>query len=109
MNDASVNPSPEIFYPMRSYNKRHSKSDQRNKYLADQTSLDNLTWGYGKLACPGRHFAVNVTKMILARLLMEYDFKFPDNITSVPKVFFADEFLFTDPSAKIMMRRRQGE
>ncbi|KAI1359870.1 cytochrome P450 [Xylaria arbuscula] len=108
MNDASVNPNPETFDPMRSYNKRHASPDQRNKYLADQTSPDNLTWGYGKLACPGRHFAVNVTKLILAKLLMEYDFKFPENVTSGPKVFFADELLFADPSAKITIRRRRN-
>ncbi|KAI0503173.1 cytochrome P450 [Xylaria bambusicola] len=109
MNDASVTPRPEVFDPMRSYNKRHASPDQKNKHLADQTSPDNLTWGYGKLACPGRHFAVAVTKMILARLLVEYDFKFPGNVTSGPKVFFADELLFTDPTARIMMKRRRGE
>ncbi|KAI1428890.1 cytochrome P450 [Xylaria sp. FL1777] len=109
MNDPSVTPRPEVFDPMRSYRKRHSSADQMNKHLAGQTSPDNLGFGYGKLACPGRHFAVGVTKLVLARLLVEYEFKFPDHVTSRPKTLNADEFLFTDPGTKIMMRLRRGD
>ncbi|KAI0809657.1 cytochrome P450 [Xylaria sp. FL0064] len=107
MNDPSITPNPEVFDPMRSYVKRHSSPDQINKHLACQTSPDSLGFGYGKLACPGRHFAVDVTKMILARLILEYDFKFPDHISSPPKTVYADEMLFTDPNVKIMIRRRR--
>ncbi|KAI0429147.1 cytochrome P450 [Xylaria sp. FL1042] len=109
MNDPSVTPNPDVFDPMRSYAKRHSSPDQMNKHLAGQTSPDSLGFGYGKLACPGRHFAVNVTKMVLARLILDYEFKFPDNSPSRPKVLFADELLFTDPNIKIMTRLRQRQ
>ncbi|KAI0531543.1 cytochrome P450 [Xylaria digitata] len=105
-NDPSITPNPEVFDPLRSYNKRHSSPDQMNKHLAGQTSPDYLGFGYGKLACPGRHFAVNEIKLMMARLIMEYDFKFPDNMASRPRVMYTDEFMFTDPNARIMMRLR---
>ena len=36
---------------------------------------DSLEFGYGKHACPGRFFAVNEIKLILANLLLRFDFK----------------------------------
>ncbi|KAI0975020.1 cytochrome P450 [Xylaria arbuscula] len=107
MNDPSIMPNPEVFDPLRSYNKRHSSPDQMKKHMAGQPSPDSLLFGYGRLACPGRHYGVNVVKMILARLIIEYDFKFPDGITSSPKKLFADEILFADPNMKISIRLRQ--
>ncbi|KAI1293275.1 cytochrome P450 [Xylaria venustula] len=109
MIDPTIMSNPEVFDPLRSYNKRHSSPDQMKKHIAGQPSPDSLLFGYGRLACPGRHYAVNVIKLTLARLIVEYDFKFPDGITSCPKKFFADEILFTDPNMKISMRLRQRE
>ncbi|KAF2967351.1 hypothetical protein GQX73_g6208 [Xylaria multiplex] len=106
INDPSITPNPEVFDPLRSYVKRHSSPDQMNKHLAGQTSPDNLSFGYGKLACPGRHFGVNEFKLIMARLIMEYDFKLPDNATSRPRLISIDEFMFTDPKARVMMKLR---
>ncbi|KAJ8125482.1 hypothetical protein O1611_g8157 [Lasiodiplodia mahajangana] len=101
-NDPSVTPGPDIFDPMRSYVKRHSSPDQMNKHLAGQTHPDNLSFGYGKAACPGRQFAVNEIKMVMVKFITEYDFKFIDDHDSRPKTIDADEFTFTDPKAKIM-------
>ena len=35
-------------------------------------------FGYGPHACPGRFFATNEIKMLLARLILEFDFKNED-------------------------------
>lgn len=35
----------------------------------------SLTFGYGRHACPGRFFAVNEIKMIMATALLHYDMK----------------------------------
>lgn len=42
------------------------------------TNEQNLMFGYGRHACPGRFFAANEIKMILARLLLDFDFKNED-------------------------------
>ncbi|KAI1745273.1 cytochrome P450 [Xylaria scruposa] len=104
MNDPLTTPNPKAFDPMRSYRKRHSSSDQINKHLAGQTSPDNLSFGYGKLACPGRHFAINEMKLLLARFITQYDFKFPDSITSRPQNVYTDEFAMVDPKVRIMIK-----
>jgi cytochrome P450 len=63
---------------------RHSKlrengkaSDHaRNQFVT--TNEQNLNFGYGRHACPGRFFAANEIKMLVARLLLEFDFKNED-------------------------------
>jgi len=54
--------------------KAGSASDNaRNQFVT--TNEQNLFFGYGKHACPGRFFAANEIKMILARCILEYDIK----------------------------------
>ena len=43
----------------------------RNQFVT--TNEQNLGFGYGRHACPGKFFAANEVKMILARLLVTYD------------------------------------
>ncbi|KAI1130862.1 cytochrome P450 [Nemania abortiva] len=107
MNDASVTPNPEVFDPMRSYRKRYASPEQQHKFLAGQTSPDSLAFGYGKPACPGRYWAIGEIKLILARLILQYDFRFPEGVQSRPRTFYADENMFPDPNARIMMRLRE--
>lgn len=105
-NDPRVAPNPEVFDPMRSYRRRHS-GDNANltKFTAGMTNSDSLSFGYGGQACPGRYFAVGEIKMVMARLLSEFEFKLPDGKPR-PSIMYADENVFMDPSAKLMMRRR---
>ncbi|KAF5851676.1 hypothetical protein GGP41_000454 [Bipolaris sorokiniana] len=42
-----------------------------------------LNFGYGRHACPGRFFAANEIKMVLARMLLQYDVKMPDGKTDM--------------------------
>ncbi|KAI1470984.1 cytochrome P450 [Daldinia caldariorum] len=105
LNDPCVTPDPSTFDPMRSYRKRHSELDQRNKHLAGQTDINNLTFGYGKLACPGRAFAVGEIKAMLVKLLSEFEFRYPEG-KARPENMYVDENVFPDPSATIMMRKK---
>ncbi|KAI0161016.1 cytochrome P450 [Hypoxylon sp. FL1284] len=106
-HDPAVTPNPEAFDPMRSYRKRHSAPEHMNKYISTQLGDTNLTFGYGNQACPGRYFAVAEIKMIMVRLLSEFEFKFFDG-QSRPKSRYADENVYPDPDAKILMRRRRS-
>lgn len=45
----------------------------RNQFVT--TNEQNLMFGYGRHACPGRFFAANEIKMIVARMLLDFDFK----------------------------------
>ncbi len=39
---------------------------------------ENMSFGLGRHACPGRFFAANEIKLILARMLLEFDFSMPE-------------------------------
>lgn len=57
--------------------------------------LDNMHFGYGRLACPGRAFAASTLKLVLSRLVCEYEVRFeevkgggrPANVTDGENIF----------------------
>lgn len=108
VNDTSVTPSPDIFNPMISCNKRHASPQQRNGHLARQIRLDNLVCGYGNQSCHGRAFAVGEIKLMLTRLLSQCECRFPEHLRSRPTNLYADETVFADPNVKLMMKMRGG-
>jgi cytochrome P450 len=108
VNDPARINNPETFDPMRSYRKRYAGGDPESlhKFQAGQTNSNSLSFGYGGQSCPGRYFAVSEIKMLMARLMLEFEFKYPEG-KSRPKIMYADENVFMDPYAKIMMRKRR--
>jgi cytochrome P450 len=76
--DSEHYPDSETFDGFRSYKLRKGGSatdNARNQFVT--TNETNLTFGYGRHACPGRFFAANEIKMILARLVLDFDIKNP--------------------------------
>lgn len=105
--DPAITPDPFTFDPMRSYHRRYSSPDQHDRHQAVLTDVDNnLTFGYGNQACPGRFLGVAEIKMLVARLLTEFEFMYPEG-KSMPRTLGADENVFMDPSARLLMRKRK--
>ncbi|KAI1390889.1 cytochrome P450 [Hypoxylon trugodes] len=105
--DPAITPNPEVFDPMRAYRKRHSDPDQYDRNQAVLTDVNNnLTFGYGNQACPGRFLGVAEVKLLVARFITEFDFKYPEGKT-VPRTLSADENVFFEPSATLLMRKRK--
>ncbi|KAL9005166.1 MAG: hypothetical protein Q9188_002040 [Gyalolechia gomerana] len=48
------------------------------RYLSVATGPDSLEFGHGSHACPGRFFAMNVIKAVLAPVLLGYDLRLKD-------------------------------
>lgn len=94
-----------IFDPMRSYRKRY-ETGELNKHLAGMLEKEYQHFGYGRQACPGRFFAIGEVKMMMVKLLDEFEFKFPPG-KGRPNIFHADEFAFLNPFAKLMIRKRR--
>ncbi|RYP77686.1 hypothetical protein DL771_001054 [Monosporascus sp. 5C6A] len=67
---------------------------------------DVLTWGSGRWACPGRVVANMMIKILMVKLLDEYDFAFVNE--KKPSVMRIHEFLMLNPTAKIKVRRRES-
>jgi cytochrome P450 len=72
--DEAVWENAKSFDPWRMYRLRQ-KPGQENKHQFVMTTPTNLTFGHGKHACPGRFFAANEIKTLLALIVMLYDFR----------------------------------
>ena len=69
------------------------------------TDHNNLAFGYGKFACPGRFYAANEMKMMLALMLICYDIRFPDGCRR-PRNFTIDSDMYPDPATRLLIRKR---
>jgi cytochrome P450 len=75
------------------------------QYQFISVSKQNLGWGYGRHACPGRFFASNEIKMILVRILLEYDIKLPDGVEGRYPNIVRGMFISVDPTKDILFRK----
>jgi cytochrome P450 len=89
-SDDGVFEDADKFDSLRFYKLRQLKKEQTSGVKAAETvansqfvsvSESSLTFGYGRHACPGRFFAANEIKMILANLLLHYEIRNPDGVT----------------------------
>ncbi|KAI1325197.1 cytochrome P450 [Xylariaceae sp. FL0255] len=64
-----------------------------------------LTWGAGRAACPGRLIADAASKVLLLKLLDEYDFALIGGKSLERGAFH--EFVFFHPDNNILIKRRQ--
>lgn len=65
------------------------------------------TIAYARPHSPGRFFAVNEVKAILAHLLLNYDFKAPGDSKAVPDPIWFGGIRNCNPKAQIMVKRRK--
>ncbi|KAH3945336.1 hypothetical protein HBH53_144480 [Parastagonospora nodorum] len=80
--DSENYPDPDTFDGFRHSKLREggtATDHSRNQFVT--TNETNLGFGYGRHACPGRFFAANEIKMIVARLILNYDMKMPGDAT----------------------------
>lgn len=73
--DNDLFPDAEKFDGFRFYRLRQESAEARTSHQLLTVGKKDLTWGYGKHACPGRFMAEVVMKLMLAHFIMEYDVK----------------------------------
>ena len=100
--DESNYPDPTSFQPFRFVDKTKKENAGRK---VDMTAIhaDWLAFGYGRRACPGRFFATDVLKLLLAHIVVNYDVKLegarPDNL-------WVMTMCVPNPNGKVLFRRR---
>ncbi|KAF2169174.1 hypothetical protein M409DRAFT_52455 [Zasmidium cellare ATCC 36951] len=79
---------PNTFDGLRYYKMRNKLVDRgltekeaAGKYQFVSASDSSLAFGGGRRACPGRYFAGAEIKILLAKLLLQFDFRMPDGAT----------------------------
>lgn len=100
--DPRIHDNPKTYNALRSYNEdfaNHTARPFKNVYGED------FRWGAGRWACAGRFVASIVAKVILVKLLDEYDFQFVDGRRPTNSV--AHEFIFLNPEIDLLVRKRE--
>lgn len=105
LHDPEVTPNPEVFDGFRYYRARQRPNESTRHQFAT-TDGNNLHFGHGKYSCPGRFFASNEIKMILAHVLLKYEIKSPAG-QGRPKNLTAHEYIFPDPDGLIVCQERK--
>ncbi|OJK01308.1 hypothetical protein ASPACDRAFT_1879884 [Aspergillus aculeatus ATCC 16872] len=83
MQDESIYPDPHRFNGFR-FRQKREQAGHENKHQLVMTSAEHYGFGHGVRACPGRFFAANEIKILLAHLIMKYDIRFPDGQSRPP-------------------------
>ncbi|KAM0211496.1 hypothetical protein ACHAQD_010289 [Fusarium lateritium] len=96
----------KTFNPYRFLRMRETPGKDHMAHLVS-TSSDHLGFGHGVHACPGRFFASNEVKIALCHLIMKYEWKLMNDERPPP---CSHGMMFnTNPTAKLLIRRRQEE
>lgn len=99
--DPDLYPEPEKFDGFRFVQARGKPRDQ---YAA--SNMRSMAFGYGRHACPGRFFASHEIKMIMAYLLLNYEFRFPDGHQQRPHSTAVETQLLPSEDAIVCLRKK---
>jgi cytochrome P450 len=98
-------PNPEVFDGFR-FSKLREEPGHSTRHQLVSTGPDGLSFGHGTHACPGRFFAANEIKVVLAYLIQHYDIKLKDG-ESRPENMHRGAIVSPSPTGEVMLRKRE--
>ena len=103
--DESIYPRPDEFLPERfsRFDGKLYNHEEITMKTAATTEPTYAIWGHGKHACPGRFFAIDMIKMLVAYLISNYDIK---EMPERPKNVWIVDTPIPPRNAKIEIKRR---
>jgi len=99
--DPSLYKNPDVFDGLRFYEEERGA----NTFSHAVPNPGYLFFGYGSHSCPGRFFASNILKALLAHVVLNYDIKLTQ--ADRPANIYFGAFNRPDPSAKMLFRKRR--
>ncbi|CDO73437.1 hypothetical protein BN946_scf185013.g72 [Trametes cinnabarina] len=105
-HDDDVYADAMMFDPFRFARKREAEGESAKHQFAN-TSVDYVPFGHGKHACPGRFFAANELKAMLAYIVLNYDIKLGGDGKRPANLHWGWAIL-PDPNAEVLFRKRQA-
>ncbi|KAK7705394.1 hypothetical protein SLS63_014157 [Diaporthe eres] len=97
---------PETFDGFRYYKLRTASEEARNTNQMVTVGKKDLTWGYGRHACPGRYIAEVAMKLVVIEFLTRYEIRLPDGVTERPKNIEFEGLVIPDPEWELTMKSR---
>ncbi|KAI1791203.1 cytochrome P450 [Ganoderma leucocontextum] len=104
-HDDAIYEHANTFDPFR-FSRMREGEGEGVKHQFVNTSLDFVSFGHGKHACPGRFFAANELKAILAYIVVNYDLKITGDGERPANMYFAATVV-PSPKGQIMFRKRK--
>ncbi|KAF2109357.1 cytochrome P450 [Lophiotrema nucula] len=106
-HDPTLFPDPERFDHLRSWRKRggDSPNEAVGRHQFVSTSASRISFGHGNAACPGRFFAANEIKMMLAHVLLRYDVVLEHH--EPPKPRWYDRTRIPNLGARVLFKARE--
>ncbi|PNP81453.1 hypothetical protein FNYG_05259 [Fusarium nygamai] len=102
--DPELYENPEEFDGLR-FHKWRKTPGKEKKYMYSSSGTDDLSWGFGRHACPGRYLSAINIKLIMAELLMNYDIKLPDGVSRPENIEF-EVLCSPEPDFEILLKDR---
>ncbi|KAH7313937.1 cytochrome P450 [Stachybotrys elegans] len=105
-------PSPGVFEPHRFKRLRENQVNDpigynsRELYQFISVTKENMGFGFGKHACPGRFFAANEIKLVCAHILLGYDLALPDDTIGRYGNIVRGGNIVPDRTKTVLMRKR---
>ncbi|GKZ27439.1 hypothetical protein AbraCBS73388_004657 [Aspergillus brasiliensis] len=98
-----IYPDPEKFDGHRFLNGRCKDTARK---ISD-VSENHLIWGYGSLACPGRHHAIFILKMVVVHIVTNYTLQLAD--PEAPRWWTWEDFRMPYASTRVLFSERMAE
>ncbi|KAH9895714.1 cytochrome P450 [Cubamyces lactineus] len=105
-HDDSVYADADVFDPWR-FSRQREREGEALKHQYVNTSVDYVSFGHGKHACPGRFFAANELKAMLAYLVLNFDMKLEGDGKRPENVYWGPTVV-PSPTARVLFRKRQA-
>ena len=104
--DPDLYPDPTTFDAFR-FSRIRERPGSEFKYQHVTTGTDNINFGHGLWACPGRFFASSQMKVVMAYLLRHYEIKLPDGQPR-PKQQHYGLAILPDANAAVELKERSA-
>ncbi|KAH9929231.1 cytochrome P450 [Fomitopsis serialis] len=105
-HDGHFYDNPGVFNPFR-FARMRDDDGEGTRHQMVATSTDYVPFGHGRHACPGRFFAANELKAMLAHFVVTYDVK-SERASDAPIGRWFGASLVPDRSAEVLVRKRQN-
>ncbi|OLN96922.1 Fumitremorgin C monooxygenase 4 [Colletotrichum chlorophyti] len=107
MRDPAVYPEPDKFDAYRFIERANNDPEKARFCGFSSVSIDHTGFGFGKHACPGRTYVTLELKILLAHILLKYDWKLPEGVK--PNFMNHGFDSLTDVTASLLVKRRGEE
>jgi cytochrome P450 len=102
--DDSLYPNASTFDAFRWSRLREQPGDEK-RYQFVTTSPTHINFGHGRDACPGRFFAAQEIKLLLAHILLHYDVRL-EHSSALPSPTWYDRSRQPNQTARVLFRAR---